>query len=253
MNTAVLEWVLGVGTLALQAILLYLLAPPRLVVAARVVENAAGGSVLRVAVQSMERLVVIESIRVRLDVEGPGDIDNVASVPVYLGTAEDFAHAGVQRTERGVTLSIDRLRPTKTWVFEIPCTRGTKRARVLVEGPRRRLATMLPGLSDARVGELRPGGNFSFELSATDRPGAVMGARFARTRIFATIIGSALSLYGLVVGMSGQSSREYGPEYEAILPVALVVVIGILFALVRPRPPIVARGYLEPWLVRVQP
>ena len=40
---------------------------------------------------------------------------------------------------------------------------------------------------------------------------------------------------------------------EAIPPAALVAVLGVLHAVLRPRWPVVAQGYLEAWPVEVLP
>lgn len=256
--------------LGLHWLLLRFLSPPRIALLAQIVEGGRRRVTLRLAVQNLQRGAPSGPFEVRVKVRGTGEFLVGGSKPqidAYVGTDLDAGDIEVHGSPTELVIGVRRIRAMKTWVLEIECTDETRYVDATVSGANRQLMQLLPRLRKVSedLGEYRPG-RFEFELevergkasrAASVGSWARWGSRVAvgDLRIPATLAAMGLLLYaGAVFGLDRLGWVGLGdPITEALPALGLVVVIFGLHALLRPRWPVVAQGYLEPWQLEVKP
>ncbi|MEQ9072944.1 MAG: hypothetical protein RLP09_03755 [Sandaracinaceae bacterium] len=266
--SAVLQVGFSIALLGLHWLLLRFLSPPRIGLLAQLAEGERGGVTLRLAVQSLQRGGPSGPFEVQVKLRGKGSFClRPARVAAYVGTDVDYQAIEVKGSPRELVIKVASIRAMKTWVFEIECTDETRFVDAIVSGANRQLMQLVPrlGLVSEDLAGYRAG-TFTFELSAergsASRAASVeswsrLGGRLdvGDLRIPATLAAMGLLVYaGAIVGLDQLGLVRVGdPLTEALPALGLVVIIFGLHALLRPRWPVVAQGYLEAWELAVEP
>lgn len=280
--SVVWEIALTITILALNYVLIRVLAPPRIGVVPRLIGLRAGGRGrrLRLAVQSLERAGHREAFTITLRIVGHGEFLLTPSLfsgrqlEAYVGTQQDRDAFEVHGNAKRMEIRVSALRPMKTWVFDVPCTDDTIRVEGSVSGRNRQLGVLFPALKTLSddVPSHQPGRfrfNWYARADVDSRAAAPLfgslrvrgrspwGRTFETNRVRAGVVVVAISVCGYALGalLLQQLGHVYiaDPLLEVVAATPLVLALGLLHVLARPRWPIVAQGYLEPWWIKVKP
>lgn len=231
-----------------------LLAPPRLVFAARVNDDREGKSrVLRLTVQSYESSEVVGPFVIEIEPDGPEDLVEGVELQAYVGTDDDFRALRLEQDPFHLRLEVDHIRPLKTWTFNVPCPSSVSCARIRVRGDNRPVGFLGP-IARAEGIELPSIPAGSFELSWTadleetsSRRTWQDGLSLRGVRI--VVLACAAQVLFYFLGMDGLHRLGFtsaiDPIADGLAAVTLLVAVTLLYALTTPTWPVIAQGYQE--------
>ncbi|MBL9022431.1 MAG: hypothetical protein JNL21_09525 [Myxococcales bacterium] len=269
---------LAIAWLALQALLAYLVSPPRVELAVRLGPGGKGttkakfktGCVLRIAVQNQAFQTVKGPLVLSIDV-GPVGAVLEDEVVGFLGTAKDrdsvrVKRVGALKPARRIEIEIAQIRALKTLVFEIGCGASTADASGELKGKRLSWGQLVTGEPPSG----RPLWDFSFNwevnrddslpergLGPTIQP---WGTRFPRRRnrdlrVLVTGLAMAAVTYLLITqvvfGIDDLLTTAGWPSTAVTLG-ALLGFTTLVFWLVVPKQKPIAQGFFEPCRLQVQ-
>lgn len=259
------ESLLGFAFVVLQVALVYVLAPPRILVGARLVPRAdretakaTNERLVRLTLQSMEPRDDIGGFRVELEALGGTFERETEPAPgagrCFVGTSADLARIRVSGDDRTRRIEVDRFRPMKSWVFELPVSSTTSAVKVKVSGSRRNIGKIIPVFRESLL-DVKPKTEFAFEQVAewgkAGRNGPEFVEPYGNLRVPAIVLSSVAAVYGLLVNRFGPPLHDI--YWEALPPVVLLLAVAALYYLTRPEHPVVAQGYREAKPIKVEP
>ncbi|MEZ4339244.1 MAG: hypothetical protein R3B82_21700 [Sandaracinaceae bacterium] len=239
------EIVLSLVLVGLNVALVRFLAPPRIGLVPRLTaERGHRGRRLRLAVQSLDRDDFSGDFVITLWIVGSGKLEISPSLfsgrqlEAYIGTEADRDAVQVFGGQKEMEIRIGRLRPMKTWVFDIPCSDDTLCIQGRVEGKNRQLSLLFPALQSiadelpahrpgrfvfewrAQIGDAQPSRPTSFGALSIANP-SQWGRTFETKRGRVGLVVVALSACGYALGTLILDQLGLVPFAEPLLELLL--------------------------------